>query len=35
VAGLATSAFAFLRPLAGGFPMLLVLTVGLLVPSRS
>jgi predicted MFS family arabinose efflux permease len=31
-AGLATSAFAFLRPLAGGFAMLLVLTVGLLVP---
>ena len=31
-ARLATSAFAFLRPLAGGFAMLLVLTVGLLVP---
>jgi cyanate permease len=31
-AGLATSAFAFLRPLADGFPMLLALTVGLLVP---
>ena len=31
-AGLATSVFAFLRPLAGGFPMLLVLTVGLLIP---
>jgi predicted MFS family arabinose efflux permease len=31
-AGLATSALAFLRPLAGSFPLLLVLTVGLLVP---
>jgi cyanate permease len=31
-AGLATSLFAFLRPLAGGFPVLLILTVGLLVP---
>lgn len=31
-AGLATSSFAFLRPLAGGFPVLLVLTVGLLLP---
>ncbi len=31
-AGLATSAFAFLRPAAGGFPLLLVLTVGLLLP---
>jgi predicted MFS family arabinose efflux permease len=31
-AGLITSVFAFLRPLAGGFPMLLGLTVGLLVP---
>ena len=31
-AGLATSAFAFLRPLAGGFPVLLALTVGLLLP---
>ena len=31
-AGLVTSAFAFLRPAAGGFPLLLVLTVGLLLP---
>jgi predicted MFS family arabinose efflux permease len=31
-AGLATSVFAFLRPLAGGFPVLLVLTIGLLLP---
>jgi cyanate permease len=31
-AGLATSVLAFLRPLAGGFPVLLVLTVGLLLP---
>jgi predicted MFS family arabinose efflux permease len=31
-AGLATSVFAFLRPLAGGFPLLLVLTIGLLLP---
>ena len=31
-AGLATSVFAFLRPLAGGFPVLLILTVGLLLP---
>jgi cyanate permease len=31
-AGLATSMFAFLRPVAGGFPLLLVLTVGLLLP---
>ncbi len=31
-AGLATAVFAFLRPLAGGFPVLLVLTVALLVP---
>ena len=31
-AGLATSVFAFLRPLAGGFPLLLLLTVGLLLP---
>lgn len=31
-AGLATSVFALVRPLAGGFPLLLVLTVGLLVP---
>jgi predicted MFS family arabinose efflux permease len=31
-AGLATAAFAFLRPLAGGLPLLLVLTVGLLIP---
>jgi predicted MFS family arabinose efflux permease len=31
-AGLATSIFAFLRPLAGGLPMLLALTVGLLIP---
>jgi len=31
-AGLATSAFAFLRPLAGDFPLLLLLTVGLLLP---
>src|SRR6266511_3560718 len=31
-AGLATSLFAFLRPLAGGLPMLLVLPVGLLMP---
>ena len=32
LAGLATTAFAFLRPLAGGFPLLLAFTVGLLVP---
>jgi predicted MFS family arabinose efflux permease len=32
VAGVATSVFAFLRPLAGGLPVLLVLTVGLLLP---
>ena len=31
-AGLATSLFAFLRPLAGGLPVLLALTVGLLLP---
>ena len=31
-AGLATAVFAFLRPLAPGFPLLLVLTVGLLIP---
>jgi predicted MFS family arabinose efflux permease len=31
-AGLATSLFAFLRPLAGGFPALLILTIGLLLP---
>jgi MFS family permease len=31
-AGLATSAFAFLRPLAGGFSALLILTIGLLLP---
>jgi len=31
-AGLATVVFAFLRPLAPGFPLLLVLTVGLLIP---
>jgi cyanate permease len=31
-AGLATSVFAFLRPLAGGFPVLLLLTIGLLLP---
>ncbi|HEX6675769.1 MAG TPA: MFS transporter, partial [Actinomycetes bacterium] len=31
-AGLATSLFAFLRPLAGGLPALLLLTVGLLLP---
>lgn len=31
-AGLATAVVAFLRPLAGGLPMLLVLTVGLLLP---
>jgi cyanate permease len=31
-AGLATSVFAFLRPLAGGFPALLALTIGLLLP---
>jgi len=31
-AGLVTSVFAFLRPVAGDFPLLLVLTVGLLVP---
>ncbi|MDP9340526.1 MAG: MFS transporter [Actinomycetota bacterium] len=31
-AGLATSLFAFLRPVAGDFPLLLVLTVGLLLP---
>ena len=28
----ATSGFAFLRPAATGFPLLLVLTVGLLLP---
>ena len=32
VAGVTTSAFAFLRPLAGGLPVLLLLTVGLLLP---
>ena len=31
-AGLATSVFAFLRPVAGSFPVLLVLSVGLLLP---
>ena len=31
-AALATSLFAFLRPLAGGLPALLLLTVGLLLP---
>ncbi len=31
-AGLATSVFAFARPAAGSFPLLLVLTVGLLLP---
>src|SRR5438067_7461035 len=31
-AGAATVVFAFLRPLAGGFPVLLLLTVGLLLP---
>jgi len=31
-AGLATVAFAFLRPIAGAFPLLLLLTVGLLLP---
>jgi predicted MFS family arabinose efflux permease len=31
-AGLVTSLFAFLRPLAGDFPLLLVLTIGLLLP---
>jgi predicted MFS family arabinose efflux permease len=31
-AGLATSLFAFVRPAAGDFPLLLVLTVGLLLP---
>ena len=31
-AGLATAVFAFLRPLAGGFPVLLILTVALLIP---
>ncbi len=31
-AGLATVVFAFLRPLAGGFPELLLLTVGVLLP---
>lgn len=32
VAGAATALFAFLRPLAGGFPLLLVLTVAMLLP---
>lgn len=31
-AGAATAAIAFLRPLAGGFPMLLLLTILLLIP---
>ncbi len=31
-AGLATVVFAFLRPLAGTFPVLLLLTIGLLIP---
>lgn len=31
-AGIATSIFAFLRPAVGSFPLLLVLTIGMLVP---
>jgi len=31
-AGAATVVFAFLRPLSGSFPLLLVLTIGLLIP---
>lgn len=31
-AGVVSSVFAFLRPLAGSFPLLLVLTIGMLIP---